>query len=110
MKETFVLNCAIIFFALCMGMFLTVTVCTSISTTTTTSNVPRGKFDVKRCYVTMGNKYSIFNENDYQMTISMGTLYVSRKSDGHLMIATSSFTGVCDDSVDPNMDVKTEKE
>jgi hypothetical protein len=74
-------------------------------------NSSNSKIDINRCYVPMGNKYSIFTEKDYKMNIHKnGVLFIYRKSDNHLMLITSSFTGVCDDSIDPNMTAKPEKE
>ena len=68
-------------------------------------------FEISRCYVPMGNKYSTFTEKDYKLSIhENGVLFIYRKSDNHLMLATSSFTGVCDDSIDPNVTAKPEKE
>ena len=88
-------------------LFLLVVLWAMLTYISTNSN----HFEINRCYVPMGNKYSIFTEKDYKMDIhSNGTLFIYRKSDNHLMLATSSFTGVCDDSIDPNVIAKPEKE
>jgi hypothetical protein len=59
----------------------------------------------KRVYVMVGNKYTVFSENTYGMHLNYGALFIYRNSDNKLVMVTSNWTEIIDDTLDPNADV-----
>lgn len=65
---------------------------------------------VTKCYVHIGDKTSIFTSTNCHMRLKNGIMFIFDKKDEHLLLTTSQFTAISDDSIDPNVVAKPEKD